>query len=271
MPMHIFENTAADFRSGLASNKHNEITTCSGFYSVEQWTFLTEAETCDTVLEWIRLWFSAANDYSFLSQKTPVRKYMMGQYCLGYTQRMHEHTPTCPCTSMRLTWETLGKSPGFWHHTRRDLLTMARGDWGTENRTRSVNSSCAQMLPFKIWSFRIRRAETHRHKQIHIRTWDKDKHAHLPGSAIFSPLIFCNHFVIKRDIQLLCSGRECLLFLNIHNYKCGQVEGTENDFTHTFIHPPTSMIYSFLQFALSIFQIHTLHAGWFSLYAPSVL
>lgn len=97
--------------------------------------------------------------------------------CLGYTQKMHKHTPTCPCTSMRLTWETLGKSPGFWHHTCRDLLTMASGDWETENRTRSVISSCTLMLAFKIKNNSpFRCAETHRHKQIHSHTWNEDEH-----------------------------------------------------------------------------------------------
>lgn len=109
MPTHIFENTAADFRSGLASNKQAEFMTCSGFHSVEQLTLLTEEETCDTVLEWIRLWFSATSDCSSLSQKTPVRMYMMGQYVwVTHTKEARTHTHAFMhkhASYMRNTWE----------------------------------------------------------------------------------------------------------------------------------------------------------------------
>lgn len=198
MPMHIFKNTAADFRSGLASNKHAEITTCSGFLSGEQLTFLTEEETCDTVLEWIRLWFSAASDCSSLFP----RRHQWG--CTWWvnmsglhTQRMHEHTPTRPCTSMHLTWETLGKSPGFWHHTRRDLLTMARGDWGTENRTRSVISSCAGIQNPIFLTQMCKNTQTQTNTHSHLgQGWTRSvaEVSNIETAQFFS---FCNHFCNK--------------------------------------------------------------------------
>lgn len=105
--MHIFENMAADFRSGSTNTLKSRH--AIGFHSVEQWTFLTEEETCDAVLKWIRLWFSATSDYSSISQKTPVRMYMMGQYVwVTHTKDAQAHTQASMhkhASYMRNTWE----------------------------------------------------------------------------------------------------------------------------------------------------------------------
>lgn len=128
---------------------------------------------------------------------------------------------------------------------------MARGDWGTENRTRSVISSCAGIQNPIFLTQTCKNTQTQTNIHSHLEQGQTCSVAEVTN--IEPACFFVIIFVIKRDIQLLYTGRECLVFLKIHNdYKHGQVRGT---------------YYNDLQFhkiCTQYFQIHTLHADWFS-------
>lgn len=94
---------------------------------------------------------------------------------------------------------------------------MARGDWGTENRTQSVNSSCAAIYSLIFFSDSDMQEHTDTSKK-------KKKHPHLGQgqmcsvaevSSIEQPHFFVPIFVINCDIQLHCTEKERLVCLKI--------------------------------------------------------
>lgn len=77
-------------------------------------------------------------------------------------------------------------------------------------------------------------------------------------SNIKPPHFFVIILVTKHDIQFICTGRDRLLYVEIHHcYKCGQLGGIGNEFTYTFLNP-----LQFHTICTQYFQIHKLHAGW---------
>lgn len=103
-----------------------------------------------------------------------------------YTQRMHKHTPT-HAQACVLHEKHLGRALDFdITHVETFLQWLGvTGEQRTEHRQWS--------LPvLKCWHSKcdFSDSETHRHKQIHTNTWDKDKHARLPRSAKLSNIFF---------------------------------------------------------------------------------